>query len=81
MCYAYLCFITKKRYADDRMATLMDYQDKGVPEPERFYAMYKDLPQDRYRERITETYGQASGRDHRMERMVNAAVLAYVLGK
>ncbi|MCL2785995.1 MAG: hypothetical protein FWD81_02085 [Methanomassiliicoccaceae archaeon] len=63
------------------MVTLMDYQDKGVPEPERFHASHKNLSAEEYGARITKTYGQASGRDKRMEAIVNAAVLAYVLGK
>ena len=61
------------------MTTLMDYQDKGVPEPGIFYSMHKDLSKSDYRAKVTETYGQASGRDAKMNRMVNAAVLAYVL--
>lgn len=61
------------------MTTLMDYQDKGVPEPERFYAMYGTLSKKDYRERITATYGQVTGRDKRMEALVNAVVLAFVL--
>ena len=63
------------------MATLMDYQDRGVMEPERFYLTYKGLSQEQYRAKIVEIYGPASGRDRKMETMVNAAVLAYVLGK
>jgi hypothetical protein len=62
------------------MTTLMDFQDKGAPEPEMFHAMYKGLRPEEYREKIIETYGPA-GRDMKMEKMVNAAVLLYVSGK
>ena len=65
----------------ETMTTLMDYQDKGVPEAERFHMMHKGLSQERYKEKIIETYGTAASRDRRMETIVNAAVLAYVLGK
>ncbi|MDR2866912.1 MAG: hypothetical protein LBV13_05900 [Methanomassiliicoccaceae archaeon] len=59
----------------------MDYQDKGVPDAERFYAANRNLPREAYRARIIETYGPASGRDRKIEAIVNAAVLAYVLRK
>jgi len=63
------------------MATLMDYQDKGVMEPERFHSAYKGLAPEQYKAKIIETYGPASGRDRKMEAMVNAAVLAYAFGR
>jgi hypothetical protein len=61
------------------MATLMDYQDKGVPEAERFYMLHKGLNKEEYGAKITETYGPASGRDRKMEIIVNAAVIAYAV--
>jgi hypothetical protein len=63
------------------MATLLDYQNSGVPEPERFYEANKHLPPEQYRTKIVETYGSPAGRDKKMEATVNAAVLAYVLKK
>ena len=63
------------------MATLMDYQDKGVMEPERFYLTYRNLAPEQYKAKIVETYGPMTGRDKKMEAMVNAAVLAYAIGK
>jgi hypothetical protein len=63
------------------MATLLDYQNSGVPEPEKFYATYKHLPQEQYKAKIAETYGPPAGRDKKMEAMVNAAVLAYIVKK
>ena len=63
------------------MATLMDYQDKGVMESDRFYSTYRHLRPEEYRSKIIEMYGSAGGRDRRMEEIVNAAVIAYVLRK
>jgi hypothetical protein len=59
----------------------MDYDDKGVPEPEGFYVSYKDLTKDEYRAKVTEVYGPAESRDRKMAAMANAAVVAYVIGK
>ncbi|MCL1984609.1 MAG: hypothetical protein FWG58_04335 [Methanomassiliicoccaceae archaeon] len=61
------------------MATLLDYQHMSVPEPDKFYGMYKNLKPEEYRAKIIETYGPAAGRDKKVEAMVNAAVLAYLL--
>ena len=63
------------------MVTLMDYQDKGVMEPERFYETYKHLSSEDYGKKITEVYGPPSGRDKKMDSMVNAAILAYASKK
>jgi hypothetical protein len=63
------------------MATLRDYQNKDVMDPERFCTAHKGLPPEEYAAKITEIYGPASGRDKRMEAMVNAAVLAYAVKK
>jgi hypothetical protein len=63
------------------MTTLMDYQDRGVPEPERFCLMNKDLSPEQYRSKIIETYGPPAGRDKKMDAIVNAAVLAYIIKK
>ena len=63
------------------MATLMDYQDRGVMEPERFHAAHKGLPPEEYKAKIVEMYGPAAGRDRKMASLVNAAVLAYVFNK
>jgi hypothetical protein len=63
------------------MATLKDYQNEGVMEPERFYVMYKDLKPEEYKAKILEVYGQPGGRDKKMEAMVNVAVLAYAAKK
>jgi len=63
------------------MATLEDYHEKGVPEPERFFAMYGKLKPEEYKAKIIEIYGPSEGRDKRMEATVNAAVLAYVVKK
>ncbi|MCL1904597.1 MAG: hypothetical protein FWG19_00530 [Methanomassiliicoccaceae archaeon] len=60
------------------MATLMDYQDRGVPEPDRFYGTYKNLKPEEYKAKVIETYGPAAGRDKKIEALVNAVVLAYV---
>ena len=60
------------------MATLTDYQDKGVPEPERFFESNRGLSMNEYRSKIVETYG-SPGRDKNMEKMVNAAVLLYAV--
>ena len=60
------------------MATLTDYQDKGVPEPERFFESNRNLSMNEYRSKIVETYGPP-GRDKNMEKMVNAAVLLYAV--
>jgi len=59
----------------------MDYQDAGVPEAERFFAMYGKLPKNAYVSKIIEIYGPATGRDKRLETIVNAAVLLYAAGK
>jgi hypothetical protein len=61
------------------MATLEDYRDMSVPDPERFFAAHRNLRPEEYRSKIVETYGPAEGRDKRMEATVNAAVLAYVI--
>ena len=61
------------------MTTLMDYQDRGVPDPESFCASHKNLPKDAYKAKIIEIYGPAEGRDRKIEIIVNAAVLAYIL--
>jgi len=63
------------------MATLMDYQDRGVMEPEKFYAAHKDLSKEEYRTKIVDMYGPAATRDKKMWSLVNAAVLAYVFKK
>ncbi|MCL2608074.1 MAG: hypothetical protein FWD92_05945 [Methanomassiliicoccaceae archaeon] len=63
------------------MATLMDYQDKGVMDPERFYAAHKGLSKEEYKAKIIEMYGPATSRDKKMGALVNVAVLAYVFGK
>ncbi|MCL2890788.1 MAG: hypothetical protein FWF40_02720 [Methanomassiliicoccaceae archaeon] len=63
------------------MTTLEDYHERGVPEPERFFAAYGKLKPEEYKAKIVETYGPAEGRDKRMEATVNAAVLAYVVKK
>ena len=63
------------------MTTLMDYQDAGVPEAERFFAMHGKLSKDAYASKIIETYGPPSGRDKRLESIVNAAVVLYAAGK
>ena len=60
------------------MATLKDYLDKGVMEPEKFFSVYGNLPQEGYKAKIIEMYGPTNGRDKNMEAMANAAVLAYV---
>ncbi|MCL2143513.1 MAG: hypothetical protein FWH44_04570 [Methanomassiliicoccaceae archaeon] len=63
------------------MATLMDYQDKEVMGPDRFYAAHRHLSPKDYAAKIVEMYGPPSGRDKKMSDMVNAAVLAYASGK
>jgi len=63
------------------MATLMDYQDKGVMEPEKFFNANKHLRPEEYQAKIVEVYGPAAGRDKKLEAMVNAAVLAYASRK
>jgi hypothetical protein len=63
------------------MATLMDYHDRGVTDPERFYMAHKELAPEEYASKIVEMYGPASGRDKKMEAMVNIAVLAYAVVK
>ena len=63
------------------MATLMDYQDKGVMDPERFFNANKHLRPEEYQAKIVEVYGQPAGRDRKMEALVNAAVLAYASRK
>jgi hypothetical protein len=63
------------------MATLMDYQDKGVMDAERFFNTYKHLRPEEYGAKIAEIYGQPAVRDKRMEAIVNAAVLAYASKK
>jgi hypothetical protein len=63
------------------MATLLDYQNSGVPEPDKFYAAHKHLTPDQYKAKVIEIYGPAAGRDKKMESMVNAAVLAYIVKK
>jgi len=63
------------------MATLMDYQNAGVMEPERFYNMNKHLRPEEYQAKIVEVYGKPAGRDKKMESLVNAAVLAYASRK
>jgi hypothetical protein len=61
------------------MATLMDYQDAGVPEAERFFTMHGKLSKNAYAAKITETYGPAAGRDKGLALIVNAAVLLYAI--
>ncbi|MCL2712425.1 MAG: hypothetical protein FWD37_04030 [Methanomassiliicoccaceae archaeon] len=62
------------------MTTLMDFNDKSVDEPEKFYAMHKNLKPEEYKAKIIETYGPA-GRDKKMESLVNAVVLLYAVRK
>ena len=59
------------------MATLMDYQNKGVAEPDKFYIANRHLRPEEYQAKIVEVYGPPAGRDKKMEAIVNAAVLAY----
>ncbi len=63
-----------------KATTLLDYEKRGVPEPQDFFEENRHLGLSEYRSMVSETYGPASNRSQTLKVMVNEAVMLYLLG-